>query len=344
MTRLNLCIAVAGVLLMAFPNVASAAGEDCTDPAGSGKLFKMAKRLAKDGRTPEALMKLQQAYKLCKASGILVTIAKRYVELGQPEEASATLSRITNPNARLRRYVESVRKIVEAQLAKAISVSISADSPGASVSIDDGPFRLLPLQLMLARGTRRLHVKASGREDVKLTRVLRGTLAMAIRARLPQLQGRWSVRVDSGSLKNVRVIFSGQAITLGAPERNRSFTHARKVRPGNYTVNCLRGLKGVATTTLIVKTNALAVAVCKFPGKKLTPKAKIVGWTTAGVSFVTLISGASVLASYSTDKELYPPPRYQIDSSKPAWGGVLLGTAAVAAIVSGLVFGNVITF
>jgi len=337
-------VAAAAILLMALPNVASAAGEDCTDPAGSGKLFKMAKRLAKEGRTPEALMKLQHAYKLCKAPGILVTIAKRYVELGQPEEASATLSRITNPNARLRRYVESVRKIVEAQLAKPISVSITADSPGASVSIDDGAFRPLPLQLMLARGTRRFRAKAPGREEVKLTRVLRGTLAMAVRVRMPELQGRWSVRVDSGSLKNVRVIFSGRAVTLSASERKADKTLARKVAPGNYTVNCLRGLKGVATATLIVKTNASSVAVCKFPGKKLSSKAKIVGWTTAGVSLVTLISGASVLASYSTDKELYPPPRYQIDSSKPAWGGVLLGTAAVAAIVSGLVFGHVITF
>ena len=154
-------------------------------------------------------MKLKRAYQLCEHPAILVSIANRHVELEEPEKANEALSKIQNPNARLRRHLKDVRKKVEALLARPVPVSIRATPSNAMVSIDGGPFRALPAELSLARGTRRFRFKASGRKETVLVKTLSGLRPITVNAVLPVPNGQWRVTIPGKTLQNVRILFNG---------------------------------------------------------------------------------------------------------------------------------------
>ena len=287
-------------------------------------------------------MKLQRAYRFCEHPNILVSIANRFVELQQPEKAREALSKIQNPDARLRRLLTKVRKRIEEQLQKPIVVSVRARPAGASVSVDGGRFVRLPAELTLRRGTRRFTFRAPGRRDKTVTRTLVGMQPVTVSTVLPQAFGRWKIALKSGSLKNVRILFNGRIVGLTSRERAQRITYARSVAPGRYTVNCLQGVDGVANVTVVVKSNEVSVGLCDFPQKGLSGTGKIVAWTGIGLAAASLAAGIGVLASYADDVATYKPPQYRIESTKPAGGALLLITSVGFGVVSGLIFGKII--
>jgi hypothetical protein len=303
-----------------------------------------AKRLVKEGRVPEAIIKLERAYRLFPNPGLLVTIAYRYLDLGEPEEAAAAMSRIQDPDAQTRRLIKTLREEVEKQLAQPVRAEIKANAPGATVSIDGRAARPLPTDLELPRGKHRFVFRAPNRAEKTLQREFRGSALVTVSARLEMPLGTWRVKIKSDDLADVRIVFAGKTVHLMPHEQKKSVSDARNVIPGKYTVNCLRGVDEFATTQVMVLSSAEAVAVCEFPSTGLTRLGKGVAWGGAGVAVLGLTTGIALFMSYESDLEKYsdPPGRYEIDSNKQEFGGLLIATAVAAGVVSILVFTGVI--
>jgi len=309
------------------------------------KLFLDAKRLVKQGRTPEAIVKLEKAYKIYPNPGILVTISYRYLDLGEPEEAAASMSRIQEPNSQTAKLLKTLREEIEKQLAQPLRAEIKADAPNATVSVDGQPARSLPAEIELPRGKHRFTFRAPGRRDKTLERTLVGSGISSISARLDMPLGSWRVQVmPEDPLRDVRVLLSGRSVVFKANEMELSLSDPREVEPGTYTLNCMRGQAGFATTQLMVESSRTATGVCQFPDTGLSDLEKGVAWGSAGFAALSLATGIGLFASYESDLELYsdPPGRYDIDSNKQEFGGVLIGTAIAAGVVSVLVFTGVI--
>ena len=141
--------------LVEFGLAGQVQAQSAQDKGRARKLFLDAKRLVKQGRTPEAIVKLEKAYKIYPNPGILVTISYRYLDLGEPEEAAASMSRIQEPNAQTAKLLKTLREEIEKQLAQPLRAEIKADAPNATVSVDGQPARSLPAELELPRGKHR---------------------------------------------------------------------------------------------------------------------------------------------------------------------------------------------
>ena len=304
-----------------------------------------AKRLVKDGRVPEAIVKLERAFRLFPNPGLLVTIAYRYLDLGEPEEAAAAMSRIQDPDAQTRRLMKTLREEIEKQLAQPVRAEIKANAPGATVSIDGRAARPLPTELELPRGNHRFVFRAPNRAEKTLQREFRGSALVTVSARLEMPLGTWRVKLESDDdLGDVRIVFAGKTIPLMPHEQKNSVSDARNVIPGTYTINCLRGIDEFATTQVVILSSAEFVAICEFPSRGLTDLGKAVAWGGAGTALLGLVTGIGLFMSYESDLEQYsdPPGRYEIDSNKQEFGGLFIGTAVAAGVVSVLVFTGVI--
>ena len=55
---------------------------------------------------------------------------------------------------------------------------------------------------------------------------------------------------------------------------------------------------------------------------------KTMGWISAGSAAAALFGAIGYYVSYEKDLELYPAPRYKIDSTKPVASGLLAATSA----------------
>lgn len=332
------CVLDFGVL----PGVQASSSQD---RGRARKLFLDAKRLVKDGRVPEAIVKLERAYGLFPNPGILVTISYRYLDMGEPEEAAAAMSRIQDPDAQTRRLLKTLRQEVEKQLALPVRVEIKANARNATVSVDGQAARPLPAELELPRGKHRFTFRAPGRSDLTLSREFRGSAMAGITARLAYPAGTWRVKVlPDGDLKDVRVLFNGKAVALTATERTQTLTDAREVKSGTYGVNCLRGVDEIVTAQVTITSAKESVISCEFPSRGPSVLGTYVAWGSAGWSVVGLAAGIGLFMSYDTDVELYasPPGRYEIDSNKQEFGGVLIGSAVAAGVMSALVFTGII--
>jgi hypothetical protein len=320
-------------------------GAHAQDPTRAKALFDEARQLHEDGRTAEALDKLREAYEAYPAEAILVTIANRHIDLGQPEEAAEVLSRIEDRS--LKKQVDKLRKQVEAQLAKPVTVQLSGDPDGATVSIDNGRFRRLPATVQLDRGRHRFVFRADGRKEVEMDKEVKGTKPMEVFVSLPAPPGSWRVAIEpEAPLRDVRIVFNGQNLALDESEHLASVTAAREAKPGRYKIICLRGMDEFVSTTVDVASGAEATATCYFDSGDSGGGAEAGGhaiakWSTLGAGALGIVVGTILLVSYADDVDTYPEPRYEISSSKPAVGGLAVGLGVASGIVSGLMFGNV---
>lgn len=310
------------------------------DPELAQKLYQEAKELLETGQVRESLEKLQEAYKAYPNQAILVSIANRHLDLGEPEEAAEVLERIDPEDAPMKRQVARLRKELDRQLEQPVSVRVASDGRQAEVSIDGGPFREVPARVQLPRGSHRFTLRAAGRQEVTVTRELRGTSEIAVVVALPELPGRWRVAIDPPErLDRIRITMDGKPVPISAAEQGRPVTDPREIAPGTYKLTCIRGFEDRADTTLSVVTGQVAVATCAFvekagPSKPIDTWA----WAAAGGAAASLIAGTAYLVSYQNDKEEFPPPRYKLDSSKPVASGVFFATGVGLGVLSAFLF------
>lgn len=310
------------------------------DPERAQALFAEAKRLHEDGRTREALQRLKEAYEAFPAEGILVSIANRHMDLGEPEEAQETLARISGDDRNIKRAADQLREKVAEQLAQPVSLQVSADAPEATVSVDGGPRRRLPATLLLARGAHTFNVEAPGREAVEVERILKGMAQMELAVTLPIPVGRWRLGLEPREpIGEVRIVVEGKQVALSAQERTQLMTTERELAPGNYKIQCLRGIDELATTTIRVRSDEVVTGVCAFrPPVEEAKGNEVLGWATAGGAVVSVAVGTYFLVSYLDEKEEFPEPRYQIESTKPIGAGVAYTTGVGLGVLSYLFF------
>ena len=341
--RLALACGAALVVLAAPAGPASAQSAE-GDPQRARALYGEAKVLLDAGKVRESLQKLEEAYAAYASDAILVSIANRHLDLGEPEEAAAVLSRITSTDKRLKQQVARLRADVEARLAEPVTISLTADARQARVSIDGGAYRELPARVQLPRGTHRFLFRAAGRVDVEQEHDLRGSAEIPIVVHMEVAPGQWKVAIDPPEkLQRIRVLLDGNIVPMKGEERLRPVSDPRDLPPGSYEVKCLRGFEAIAdaVTRMDVRSGETVVATCRFPDagdddEGISPWA----WVTGGVALGTAAAGAGFLASYFVDLENYPPPRYEVKSTKHIAGGILLGTGVALGVVSAFLFAD----
>lgn len=306
-------------------------------------LYQEARQLKREGRVRESLEKLKAVYELVKDDAILVSIANRHLDLGEPEEAATVLSLITSQSRAIRRQARRLRRDVERKLAEPVTVVIEADAPGATASIDGGPPRELPARVQLTRGTHRFVISAPDRHEVSIDRKLSGSVEIPLVVSLPPRSGRWRVAIEPAeSLGDTRILLDGKAIVLTREERRVPVSEPRDIPPGSYKVTCLKGFEERVDAPLEVVTGAVAVATCRFDASTTGPifemDRRTMAWSSAGGAVVSLVAGVGYLVSYQDEKANYPPPRYEIDSTKPLAGGLLIATSVGLGALSYYLF------
>ena len=303
------------------------------DPALAKELYLEARALMKEGRIRESLDKLKAAHDAYADDAILVSIANRHLDLGEPEEAAQVLSLITSSKKAIKKQAKRLLREVEAKLAEPVVVTIRADVDGATVSIDGGAPRELPARLQLPRGAHVFLFRAPERTDLELSKTLKGSLEVPLVVSLSSLPGRYRVAIEPAeSLGNTKLMLDGKHITLSPEERKVPVTNPRELAPGRYKVSCIRGFEERADAALEVVTGEVAVATCYFDGgpeaSPLKFDRKTWAWISAGGAVVSVVASISMYMSYQDDLEKFPAPRFEVDSTKPVFSGLFAASAA----------------
>ena len=316
------------------------------DPAKAKGLYLEARKLNDEGQVRESLVKLREAYEAFPSEVILLSIANRYLDLGEPEEAAVELAKISPKSSKMRKQVKKLTALIEEKLAEPVTIKLAADADGATAGVDGGAFQTLPARLQLPRGLHKFVVRAPGRTDVEFERVLKGSLEYPIIVKMDVSPGRFRIAVDPPErLQLVRILINGQQIPLSREERNKPLTDLREAPPGQYKVSCLMGTDERADALLFVKAGKVAVASCVFDAPVEGEGISMWAWITGGTALAAMGAGAGVLIQHYAElpalKEQYPAPRYKIRSSKPAVGASILAAGGALGIVSALFFAEV---
>lgn len=325
---------IAATLFCALALLAGVAQAAEPDPAAAKRLFDEARELHEAGQTRESLGKLKAAYEAFPADGILVSIANRHLDLGEPEEAAAALSRVVDAPRQLRKQMAQLTTAIEEQLAMPVKVRLTSSVAAARVSIDNGSERPTPARVQLRRGSHRFTFRAEGFEDMTMTQDLRGSREIVIEGALQPMKGSFKVKVEPPEpLRGIRILVDGKSVRLTPAEMEESATRDRDLKPGKYRVVCLRGIDETAETMLEVKANEPTLATCLFQSSGMSTK-KILGWVSVAAAVGALAGGTVLVVSYLDDKERYPAPRYDLESTKPLGAGLLYATGVGLGVLS----------
>jgi hypothetical protein len=330
------------VALMGFSYDASAKGE----PGLAKALYEEARQLKEQGKVRASLAKLEAAYEAYQSDAILMSIANRHLDLGEPEEALEVLKTVKAKGRKMRREVSAMKTKTDLLLARPVTVKLSADQPNAKVSVDDGPFESLPLTRKLPRGPHRFLVRLAKHQDVVLDKELRGSLEIPIFVRIAPEDGMWRVTLKpSESLTTVRVLLNGKVVAMADQERQGNVSAPRNVVPGIYRITCLKGVGMRADAAVEVVSLQTVLATCDFALDDAGSATSVWGWATAGAGAALAVTGAAFLVQHYLElpdlERVYPPPRYKIETTKPLVGGLLIGTGVVLGTVSALLFAEV---
>jgi hypothetical protein len=304
------------------------------DPALAKQLYMEARSLKKEGRIRESLEKLKAAHSAFKDDAILVSIANRHLDLGEPEEASQMLSLITSKRGAIKKQVRRLRREVQAKLAEPVVVTIRTDVAGSTVAIDGGAPRELPARLQLPRGNHVFVFSADKRTDLKIEKVLKGSLEVPLVVSLSALPGRYRVAVDPAeSLGDTKIMLDGKHIVLSPEERRVPVTEPRELPPGRYKISCIRGFEERADAALTVRTDEVAVATCYFAGAPssspiLDMDRRTLAWISAAGAAASFGAALIVYMAYQDELEKWPAPRYEVHSYKPMASGLLVASTA----------------
>lgn len=316
------------------------------DPERAKVLYGEAKRLHEEGRVRESMVKLQEAYEAFPSQAILMSIVNRHLDLGEVEEAAELVGHIEASGSKMRRQLKRLNRRIADDLAKPVTIRLTADAPGAMVSVDGGAPLELPTRLELPRGTHSFEFSAPGRSSVTRTEELRGSMEAALSVTLAVPTGRWQVTIEPMMpLGEVRLLLDGKAVQLGKRELEQHVTSPREVVPGAHKLTCLKGFEARADADFSVASGESVALTCTFP-EESSSDISVWAWVTGGAAIAAIAVGTGLVASYHSEiddlEALYPADQgWVIESSKPAVGWSMVGLGGALSVVSGLFFGKV---
>ena len=312
------------------------------DPQLAREHYEAAKELYEEGKVRESLAKLKAAHEAYASDKLLLSIANRHLDLGEPEEAQEVLSRITADTAQLKTQVQRLRKQVSQDLQRPVAVRLATDVAGATVSVDGGPPREAPLMLKLPRGMHHFRFAAAGHPERDVEVELRGSVEQLVEVSLTTPIGRWRLAVENAdSLADVRISIGGEGVEIRDDERDRTVTDPREMEPGEHTVICLRGVDERVSTSVNVVLGQVAVATCSFTsagGGATMSDRRTWAWATAGGALAAVAGSLGLYASYQAELAKYSQDRYVLRTNKPEFSIVLGLTGAGLAGLSAYLF------
>ena len=335
MQQLLVGACVVGSLLLGAPGVAYA-----SDPGLAAQLYKEAKVLYEAGQIRESLGKLKAAYEAYANDKLLLSIANRHLDLGEPEEAQETLSRIVPETSEMKTQVERLRKQITRELQQPVAVRLVTDVEGATVSVDGGPATPLPLRVKLPRGKHRFLFASSDGTSREVEESLRGSMEQLVEVSLTKPVARWRLGLEPvASLQDVRLSIDGEEVVLDDEERTKPVTQPREVEPGPHTVICLRGIDERTQAEFVAVAGEVGVVTCAFGGGGGVGKDRSTFAWISGTGALAAITGSIALhLSYKADEKKYANDRYKIRSSKPEFSIVLGVTGAALGGLSAYLF------
>jgi hypothetical protein len=316
---MRIVIAMLSFQLLALP----AYSQQQRDPEKAIKLVDAAKRAKALGNNRRSIEKLLEAYKYLPDPRILVNVARRYIDLNEPQNALKELRAIKTGNRQIRKLIAAEIKKIEDLVSKPLLVTFDTEPPGALVTFESGDPLTTPGRRNLKRGQYKVTVFLDGYEKGRGVVSVKGIRPVNRTWKLKSFHGH--VRIAVGGLPagaKATVLLDDKPIELGI---------RHKVPRGKHWVKCSIG--GEHENQLLVDVGAggdLDVR-CVLTGIKMkkAPWKTIAAWTSIGVGAAVVATGVALFVSHSMDMDQYQPPQYTIESeTKQLGGGVSLGVGA----------------
>ncbi|MFT7621556.1 MAG: hypothetical protein ACI9WU_000720 [Myxococcota bacterium] len=315
------------VLVLLVPFVAAVAQEQKQDPEKAQEAFEAARVAYENGNFKLSVSKLREAFRWYPDPAIKVSIARRLVDLDEPEEALSELKSIVPKGRRMRKAVEGEIAKVEALLARPVDVTVETDPPGALIKINDEPSKGGPITRGMPRGPLRLAANMPGYKPTGKTVTVKGTKPMKVLLTLGLVYS--FLRVELTGVDPERGV--------GAPVLrvdNKVVTPGTRLElaPGRHTISCGYARGGAPTTLRVnIPEGKDALVRCALPAPiEVASNWKTpAGWASVGSGGAALAVGIGMLVSYAVETSTYQEPRYTIEStSKPLVGGIAAGVGA----------------
>jgi hypothetical protein len=277
----------------------------------------------KSGDHKGAIKYLRDAYSHVPDPSFKISIARRFMELGEPESALKELQEIKAKGGAVRRNIKKeIAKVQEALLIP-VQIQIVSKPPGAQVRFSDGTTGKTPFSKKLPRGVAKLTLTLEGYVPRALNITIKGTKTIQRNVTLERVSGRLIIDVIGTA--------EGQKATVsldGNPVRtNRVVT----VPLGKHVIACKTPDGRKKAMVVSVTTNDKMGVRCVLPTLRV-PKTQwktIAGWSSVGTGAAAIITGIAVFISYANDNSTYSEPRYTVTgSSKPLVGGITTGLGA----------------
>lgn len=299
-----------------------------TDQTRAQRLFQEARQAYEAGDYEGSLAKLREAYKLFPNPVIAVAIARRLIDVDDPEGALAQLEAIESPPRRLRGVIQEETTRITDILAQPVPIVLDTVPPGAMVKLGDASAEQAPIRRSVPRGTLRVRVTLPGYAEQTIELQVKGTRAIQKTFTLVRVASQLIIEIvgtlpDRDPPIQAMVTLDGNPVTPGQP---------LEVDAGRHEIAC--SFPGaVAPTTLRVRVPAgkNATVRCALPAPMEEPIhwKTPVGWATVSGGAAALAAGIGLFISYAMDQGAYEEPRYTIDSSsKPLAGGIVTGVGA----------------
>ena len=290
------------------------------DPEKARLAYQAAKEAYDRGNFRECIRRLEEAYRWAPHPNIRISIAKRWMDLDEPQRALQVL-RAIDPKAlprKGRKGLEAEIAAVEAKLKTPVQVRIDSRPPGALVQLPGGAIMRAPAQRWLPRGEHSVVLTLDGHERVVRRIRVKGTKPMTFRFELPAVVGRLTVDLTEPD-PNVVLTLDGHPVGHGS-------TH--ELSPGTHVVGCRRpGSEGQSMTVTVPEKRPMSVR-CSVPARKPANWRTPVGWVSVGSGAAAIATGLALFITFAQEEERYKAPRYSVDSSKNLTGGIVTGLGA----------------
>ena len=316
---MRVVIAMLSFQLLALP----AYSQEQRDPEKAAKAFEAAKRAKALGNYRRSIKKLRDAYSYLPNPKILVNIARRFIDLNEPQDALKELRSIKTKNRQIRKLVAAEIKKIEELVSKPLLVTFDTEPPGAVVKFENGDALTTPGRRNLKRGEYKVTVALDGYEGAEDVVSVKGIRPVNRSWKLKAFHGQVRIAVGgSPPGEDVTVLLDDKPVEPGI---------RHKILRGKHWVKC--SIRGKHENQLMVHVGAgedLDVR-CVLRGitLKKPPWKIIAAWTSIGVGAAVVATGVALFVSHAMDVEQYQPPQYSIESeTKLLGGGLSLGVGA----------------
>jgi len=298
------------------------------DPDKAKASFDAAKTAYEKGNFRESIRLLKEAHTHYSDPVILLTIAKRWMDLGEPEEAQASLESISTKKQRLKRLVESEMKRVKDALLLPVMLHIDATPAGATVQIDGGKSEKTPFRRKMKRGMVKVSVRADGYEPINEMVLVKGTKTIERKFKLREIIAHLSIELVGVSQESK----DGKSkLILTLDKKPAKAGVLIKVKPGKHQVSCGYSGQTMNSVRFKVPENKKFKVKCVMAEDQnaIVHWRAPTAWASVGTGAAVMLAGVGVFVAYAIEASNYKEPQYSIDSSsKPLAGGLATGLGA----------------